>query len=164
MAGSAPPDHDRAEKVNERMRTWGTVLTITAVVAISCGFSKELTLEQLKARLQNAKPAERATLSAQVAERQVENADKLYSAGKSEEAVVAIHEVVSYSEQAQKAAEQSGRKLKNVEIAVHRMAHRLTDIKRSLPFDDQATVQEAVERLDKIDSDLLNRMFAKNAK
>ncbi len=146
------------------MRIWGTLLTITAVVALGYGFSKELTLEQLKSRLQTAKPEDRATLSAQVAERQVENADKLYSAGKSEEAVQAIHEVISYSEQAQKAAEQSGKKLKNVEIAVHRMAHRLTGIKRSLPFDDQATVQEAVERLDKIDSDLLNRMFGKNAK
>jgi hypothetical protein len=164
VAGSAPLDHDRAEKVNERMRIWGTLLTITAAVAIGYGFSKERTLEQLKARLQNAKPDDRATLSAQVAERQVENADKLYAAGKSEEAVAAIHEVVSYSEQAQKAAEQSGRKLKNVEIAVHRMAHRLNDIKRSLPFDDQAAVQEAVERLDKIDSDLLNRMFGKNPK
>ncbi|HZS96831.1 MAG TPA: hypothetical protein VFA40_08620 [Terriglobales bacterium] len=150
--------------MNERMRIWGTLLIITAAVAIGYGFSKELTLEQLKARLQNAKPDDRATLSAQVAEHQVENADKLYAAGKSEEAVAAIHEVVSYSEQAQKAAEQSGKKLKNVEIAVHRMAHRLTEIKRSLPFDDQATVQEAVERLDKIDSDLLNRMFGKNPK
>ena len=146
------------------MRIWGTLLTITAVVAIGYGFSKELTLEQLKARLQTAKPDDRATLSAQVAERQVENADKLYTAGKSEEAATAIREVVSYSEQAQKAAEQSGKKLKNVEISVHRMARRLSEIKHSLPFDDQATVQEAVDRLDKIDSDLLNRMFGKNAK
>ena len=78
--------------------------------------------------------------------------------------MAAIHEVVAYSEQAQKAAEQSGRRLKNVEIAVRRMSRRLTGIKRTLAFDDQATVQEAVEHLDKIDSDLLNHMFGKNAK
>jgi len=146
------------------MRIWGTLLTIAAAVAIGYGFSKELTLEQLKARLQNAKPDERATLSVQVAEHQVENANKLYTAGKSEEAVAAIREVVSYSQDAQKAAEQSGKKVKNVEIAVRRMVHRLTDIKRSLPFDDQATVQEAVEQLDRIDTDLLNHMFGKKAK
>jgi hypothetical protein len=146
------------------MRIWGALLIIVAVAAIGYGFSKELTLEQLKARLENAKPDERATLSVQVAELQVENADKLYAAGKSEDAVTAIHEVVAYSEQAQKAAERSGRRLKNVEIAVRRMSRRLTGIKRTLAFDDQATVQEAVERLDKIDSDLLNHMFGKNAK
>jgi len=146
------------------MRIWGTLLTIAAVVALGYTFSKDLTLEQLKARLQNAKPDERATLSVQVAEHQVENANKLYTAGKSQEAVAAIHEVVSYSQDAQKAAEQSGKKLKNVEIAVRRMARRLTDIKHSLPFDDQATVEEAVEQLDKIDTELLNHMFGKKAK
>ncbi len=150
--------------MNERMRTWGTILAILAVVGIGYGFAKELSLEQLKAKLQNAKPNDRASLSVRVAELQVENADKLYTAGKSEEAVAAIHEVVSYSEQAQQAAEQTGHRLKNTEIAVRRMSRRLTDIKRGLPFADQATVQAAVERLDKIDSDLLNRMFGKNPK
>ena len=86
------------------MRIWGTLLTIAAVAALGYGFSKELTLEQLKARLQNAKPGERATLSVQVAEQQVENANKLYAAGKSEEAVAAVHEVFSYSQEAQGAA------------------------------------------------------------
>lgn len=146
------------------MRIWGAILAITAAAAISYGFTKELSLEQLKARLEHAKPDERAALSVQVAEHQVENADKLYAAGKSEEAVAAVHEVVSYSEQAQQAAAQTGHRLKNVEIAVRRMSRRLVEIKRSLPFDDQATVQEAVERLDKIDSDLLNRMFGKHPK
>ena len=121
--------------MNERMRTWGTILAIIAAVGIGYGFTKELSLEQLKAKLQNAnvKPDDRATLSVRVAELQVENADKLYTAGKSEEAVAAIHEVVSYSEQAQQAAEQTGHRLKNVEIAVRRMARRLTDIKRAEP-------------------------------
>ena len=150
--------------MNERMRTWGTILAMLAAVGIGYGFTKELSLEQLKAKLQNAKPDDRATLSVRVAELQVENADKLYTAGKSEEAVAAIHDVVSYSEQAQQAADQTGHRLKNIEIAVRRMARRLTDIKRGLPFDDQATVQAAVERLDKIDSALLNRMFGKNPK
>jgi hypothetical protein len=150
--------------MNERMRTWGTILAIFAALGIGYGFAKELSLEQLKAKLQNAKPDDRASLSVRVAEMQVENADKLYTAGKSEEAVVAIHEVVSYTEQAQQAADQTGHHLKNIEIAVRRMARRLTEIKRGLPFDDQAPVQAAVERLDKIDSDLLNRMFGKNPK
>ncbi len=150
--------------MNERIRTWGTILAIMTVVALSHGFTKELSLEQLKAKLQNAKPDDRAKLSVRVAEMQVENADQLYTAGKSEEALAAVHEVVSYSEQAQQAAEQTGHRLKNVEIAVRRMARRLTDIKRGLAFADQAGVQEAVERLDKIDSDLLKRMFGKNPK
>ena len=36
--------------------------------------------------------------------------------------------------------------------------------KRTLPFEDQASVQSAVETLDKIRTDLLSRMFGKNPK
>lgn len=129
-----------------------------------CVAAKDLTLEQLKERLEGAKPDDRATLSIQIAERQVENANKLYGDNKSEEAVGAIHEVVSYSEKARDAASQTGHRLKHVEIAVRRMSRRLTDIKRGLAYDDQAAVQDAVEHLDKIDTDLLNRMFGKNPK
>jgi len=146
------------------MRTWGTIFVIITAATTLHGFSKELTLEQLKARVETAKPDQRAALSIQVAERQVENANKLYGSGKSEEAAGAIHEVITYSDKAHEAAGQTGHRLKNVEIAVRRMSRRLTDIKRSLPYDDQATVQEAVEHLDKIDTDLLDRMFGKKSK
>jgi hypothetical protein len=146
------------------MRRWGTIFVILTTAAILFAATKDLTLEQLKERLESAKPDDRATISIQIAERQVENANKLYGDSKSEEAVSAIHEVVSYSEKARDAASQTGHRLKNIEIAVRRMSRRLANIKRTLAYDDQATVQEAVERLDKIDTDLLNRMFGKNPK
>ena len=44
------------------------------------------------------------------------------------------------------------------------MAHRLIDIKRTLAFDNQAPVQEAADTLEKLRTDVLNRMFGKNAK
>ncbi len=44
------------------------------------------------------------------------------------------------------------------------MSHRLSDIKRTLPFDNQALVQSAIDTLDKMRSDLLSHMFGKNPK
>lgn len=150
------------------MRTWGAILGIAVVVAgaITAGsaFRKELTLEELKARVQNAKPGERVNLCIQIAERQVEAADKLYTEGKVDQAEAAIRDLVSYSQQASEAAGQTGHRLKNTEIAMRKMGHRLTDIKRGLPFENQATVQSAVETLDKLRTDLLARMFGKNPK
>lgn len=146
------------------MRTLGIILGIAFAVTTAYATRKDVPLEELKARAQNAKPDERANLCVQIAERQVENADKLYAGGKEEEAQAAIHDVISYSEQAGQAAEQTGHRVKNTEIAMRKMSHRLSDIKRGLPFENQATVQEAVERLDKIRTDLLNRMFGKNPK
>jgi len=125
---------------------------------------KELSVEELKARLARAKPDERTNLCIQIAERQVEAADKLYTDGKTEEAEAAIHDVVTYSQQASDAAGQTGHRLKNTEIAMRKMSHRLNDIKRTLPFENQALVQSAIETLDKIRTDLLSRMFGKNPK
>jgi hypothetical protein len=146
------------------MRTWLTIFTLTLSVAVSYALPKELSLEELKARAQHAKPDERSNLCIQIAERQVEAADKFFTDGKVEEAESAIRDVVSYSEQASQAAGQTGHRLKNTEIAMRRMAHRLADIKRTLPFEDQASVQAAVDTLDKIRTDLLSRMFGKNPK
>lgn len=146
------------------MRTLGIILAVTFVLTSGFASRKDVPLEELKARVLNAKPDERANLCVQIAERQVENADKLFARGKEDEAQAAIHDVISYSEQAGQAAEQTGHRVKNTEIAMRKMSHRLADIKRGLPFENQATVQEAMERLDKIRTDLLNRMFGKNPK
>jgi hypothetical protein len=142
----------------------GLVLLTFAGILSANAFSKELSLDELKARLQNAKPDERAHLCVEIAERQVESADKLYTGGKADEAEAALHDVVTYSQQASEAAGQTGHRLKNTEIAMRKMAHRLSDIKRGLPFDDQGKVQAAVDTLDKIRTELLSRMFGKNSK
>jgi hypothetical protein len=145
------------------MRNW-LILGITLVVAVAGALAKELTLQELKARVEHAKPDERTNLCIQIAERQVEASNKLYTEGKTAEAEAAIHDVVSYSQQASDTAGQTGHRLKNTEIAMRKMSHRLSDIKRTLPFEDQASVQSAVDTLDKIRTDLLSRMFGKNPK
>ena len=128
----------------------GLVLLTFAGILSANAFSKELSLDELKARLQNAKPDERAHLCVEIAERQVEASNKLYTDGKTAEAEAAIHDVISYAQQAGESAGQTGHHLKNTEIAMRKMSHRLSDIKRTLPFEDQASVQSAVETLDKI--------------
>jgi hypothetical protein len=147
------------------MRIWLTILGLTLTAAVSPALPhKELTLEELKARVQHAKPDERTNLCIQIAERQVEAADKLYTDGKVEEGETAIREVVSYAKQASETAGETGHRLKNTEIAMRKMSHRLTDIKRTLPFEDQASVQSAVDTLDRIRTDLLSRMFGRKPK
>ena len=54
--------------------------------------------------------------------------------------------------------------LKNTEISLRKMAHRLADIKRTVAYDDQPPIQSAIDSLEKIRTDLLNKMFGKNAK
>lgn len=145
------------------MRKWGTILAFT-VLSASLAVAKEVSLEDLKARAVNAKADERVDLCLQIAEQQVKSADKLYNDGNVEAAQAAIRDVVSYSRQAGDAASRSGHHVKNTEIAMRKMAHRLADIKRTLAFENQAPVQIAIETLEKVRTDLLDSMFGKKAK
>ena len=122
------------------------------------------TVEELKARLQTVRPEDRGNIALEIAERQVTAADRLFKDGKADEAQAAVKDVVTYSGQAGEAAGQSGHRIKNTEIALRKMAHRLADIKRSVAFDDQAPIQSAIDSLEKIRTDLLNKMFGKKEK
>ena len=81
-----------------------------------------------------------------------------------DEARAAVSDVVRYSEKAHDAASHSGKNLKHTEIQLREMAVKLRDIKRSLPFEEQAAVQDAADHLERLRSDLLARMFGKGEK
>jgi hypothetical protein len=122
--------------------------------------AKKASIDELKEKLKNAtRPDDQASLAIQIAEAQVDAADKLYKQGKYEEGQKAVSEAASYAQQSHDAAITTGHRLKNIEISVRKMAHRLTDMKRQLTFDEQAPVQAAVDQLEKIRTDLLHRMF-----
>jgi hypothetical protein len=118
------------------------------------------TVEQLKARFETASnPKDRVQLALKVAETQVDQADKLYTAGKVDEARAAIQDIVSYIDKATDSATGSGKKLKDTEITVRKIAHKLADIKGTLNFEDQAPVQDAITHLEHVRTVLLSKMF-----
>jgi len=118
----------------------------------------------LKARLTNASADQQISLGLEIAQRQLKSADKLYTDGNAEQARSAVSDVVQYSEKAGEAATQSGKKLKQAEISVRKMAHKLLEIKRSVNFEDQQPLQDAADRLEHVRSELLSRMFAPSKK
>ena len=146
------------------MRTWGILFVVVLAVGAALAVPNQASVDELKTRLPHARPDDRGNICLEIAERQVTAADKLYSDGKVEEAQAAIEEVVSYAGQAGDAVSRSGRRVKNTEIALRKMAHRLTDIKHTLASENQAPVEAAVNSLEKIRTELLNRMFGKKAK
>jgi hypothetical protein len=146
------------------MHTRGIILVVILAVAAGLAVPDQASVDDLKARLSNVKPDDRGNICLEIAQRQVTAADKLYSDGKVEEGQAAIQDVVSYAGQAADAVSHSGRRLKNTEIAMRKMAHRLTDIKHTLASENQAPVQAAIDSLEKIRTDLLNRMFGKKTK
>jgi hypothetical protein len=137
--------------------------TITVLLALSLATfaSKELTLQELVARADAAPLGDRPGLYIEIAQRQLKSADDLYDAGKVVEARAAVEDVVTYSSKAHDAAIQSNKKLKNTELTVRRMSHRLRDLKHTLNYEDQPPVQAAADRLQTLADDLLTHMFGK---
>jgi polyhydroxyalkanoate synthesis regulator phasin len=125
---------------------------------------KDIDIEQLKSRVQSARVEELPSLCTQIAKKQAESADNLYKEGKVDEARAAVDDIVNYSDKARDAAIRSGKKVKDTEIAVRKMAEKLRSIKRTLAFEDQAPVQSAIDRLEQMRTDLFDRMFGKKQK
>jgi hypothetical protein len=121
-------------------------------------------LSQLIARAESAPPGERPGLYIQIARQQAEAADKLYREGNAEAGSQALNDTVTYAEKARDAAASTGKRLKDTEIALRKMAEKFRDVKHNLPFDDQAPVQQAIDRLEKMRTDLLSAMFGKKEK
>lgn len=143
------------------MRLQITIAVALLVTSSMTFASKAETVQELIARAEAARVEDRPALYAEAAEHQLKSADELYTAGKVEDAQAAVKDVVTYSEKAHDAAIQSGKKLKNTEIDLRKMAAKLRDIKRSLNFDDQAPLQTAADRLENLRTDLLSHMFGK---
>src|SRR5262249_20296709 len=154
----------QSNRRSETMRERAFLLVVVFALSLAAVARKEDSLEQLKARLETATADQRISLSLEIAQRQLTSADKLYTEGKPDEARAAVNDVVTYSEMAGQAANETGKKLKQAEITVRKMAKKLRDIKRSVNFEDQEPLQDAADRLEHIRSDLLTRMFGPSKK
>jgi hypothetical protein len=129
-----------------------------------CLGAKNETVDELKLRFEKARAEERPELGIRIAERQLQNADKLYNDGMVEEARAAVDDIAGYAEKAGDAAVQTKKRMKNAEIDARKMAEKLRDIKRTLSIDDQPPVDQAIRRLEDVRTALLKEMFAKDEK
>jgi len=138
-----------------------TALLLFLLLTTSLAPCAEEGLDALKTHFDRASTDDRALIGIRIAQMQVRNADHFYTEGHTEEARAAVEDVASYSEKARDAAIQSKKHEKTIEIDVRKMADRLRDIKRTLAFEDQAPVDQAIHRLEDVRTTLLNEMFSK---
>jgi hypothetical protein len=141
-----------------RLFVLGTALAAHAVPVADPG------VDAMKARVPTVGVGERPHLCVQIAERELADVDKLYTASDIEHAQTELTDVVTYSELARDYSIQSHKYQKQTEIAVRVMTRKLTEVLHVLAHDDQAPVREAITRLERVRDDLLGAMFKKGAK
>jgi tetratricopeptide (TPR) repeat protein len=137
-------------------------LVIAAVVAVGVAAASDSPAE-LKARADAAHGGEQAKLSLEYAQHQLEDANALFTKGDVDRAQGEVVEAVEYSRKAAEAASSSGKHVKQTEIELRKLSKRMHDIGASLAFEDRAPVNQAVEQIEQIRSDLLDRMFGAKA-
>ncbi len=138
-----------------------TIAAIALIVAatLATASDKKDTLEQLKARAETAAGKHEIELSVEIADRQLKATDEAYSAGDVDKAQAALNDVVEYGVRAAKEATNTGKRMKQTEIALRKISDRLDEIGKSVDVDSRPPVKEAIRKLEAARNDLLFRMF-----
>ena len=148
-----------------RFRSSMAVVLLTLVAAAAPALpAADPTLDAMKGRLSTTSLGDRPHLCVQIAEHQLAEADKLYTAADVDQAQTKLTDVVAYSELARDYSIQTHKYQKQTEIAVRVMTRKLTEVMHALAHDDQAPVREAIGRLQRVRDDLLAAMFKKGSK
>jgi hypothetical protein len=151
----------------ERSRFWrigAAGLAFSMMVTLCALAGGEASVDELKDRVSKASVEDRPPLCIHVCERQLSNANKLYAAGDVAKWQAALVDVAAFAEQARDSAIQSRKHEKPSEIAVRKMARKLTDLKHTVAHDDQKQIQDTIDRLERVRDDLLAAMFHKGDK
>ena len=137
------------------------IIVVVLLSALAWASDKQESIESLKARADLAQPRDRVELFTRVAERQLDSLDQAYNGGTVREAQAALADVVNYGVKAAKISSETGKRMKQTEIAMRKITGRLEAIRRILEVDDRPPLADAIQKLETARSELLNRMFRK---
>ena len=117
-------------------------------------------IDELKARAASADKHKQTELYAELAKRELEAADSSYNSD-AEKAKVLFNDSARAAELSSQAALESNHRLKQTEISLRELAHRMSDMRRNWAFEDRAALDPAIQRVETARSKLLDRMFQK---
>ncbi len=139
-----------------------TLVTILLTAALStAGAASNESLESLKARADGAELKKQPELFTKVAQFQLQEFAKASEEGNPEQAEEALQDILEYGIKAAQSSQETGKRMKQTEIAIRKISSRLEDIGRTLSFDKRQPVESAIEKLESARTDLLHHMFRK---
>lgn len=142
-------------------RQVAVAVLLVAVVSVPL-LARQETVDELKAKLGSAKESDQPKLCLEIARLQLDASEKAYQASQLPQAQALLNDVVDYSQKAGDAARQSHKHIKKTEIEVRKMSRRLQDLKPTVDIDSRQPVQDAINRLEHIRTELLMQMFSEH--
>ncbi|HEY6937426.1 MAG TPA: hypothetical protein VI424_09760 [Terriglobales bacterium] len=122
--------------------------------------ARQETVDELKTKLASTKESDQPKLCLEIARLQLDASEKAYQASQVPQAQALLKDVVDYAQKAGDAARQSRKHIKKTEIEVRKMSRRLQDLKPAVDLDSRPPVQDAINRLEHIRTQLLMQMFS----
>jgi len=121
-------------------------------------------VDEMKAHAEAATGAKQIELYCDLAKRLLDLSDRDYIAGNVSHGQALFFESATYAEKASKEARESGKRLKQTEIALRKLTEKMQEIKRTLNLEDRAPLDSAIQQVEQSRSKLLERMFGKEAR
>ena len=117
----------------------------------------------LKTRADAAEGKDRISYSLDYAHHELENANSLYESGDVEKAEASVAEVVTYAHRAAETAIAINKHLKQTEIDLRKLQHRMHDIGATLAVEDRPVMDKGEQQVEQMRSELLTKMFGPKA-
>ena len=122
------------------------------------------TLAEAQAKAEALRPEECVRVCIDLAQRELNDAKFQFIQGDSEKAKVTLQSVAAHAEKATDGGILGRKREKQLEIELRQISHRLGDLKRTLPYEDQASAQAVMDEMEKLRTRLLESMFPKGKK
>lgn len=116
-------------------------------------------LLQLEARAQAAQPREQCFLYTELVNNLTELAGRQLAAGQDDEAGATLRHIDMVAQRIHMALARDTKRLKNAELLLHHTTRRLSDMLHAAPGDDRPVLQSTLQRLDTVQTELLNKVF-----
>ena len=141
------------------MRKLTITLTLLLVAAGALWCADKDSIADLKARAEKESGNKQIELYLEVAKRQIELSDQLYTAGDVEKAKACVLDATEAAVRAGRLSLDTGKRLKQTEIALRKLGERMEAIRRTLSLDDRPVLQDSENNVEVVRSKLLDRMF-----
>lgn len=141
--------------------------SLTCLLCLSSLCAVGATIENLaeaQARAETLRPEECIRICIDLAQREFDETKAQFAKNDSEKAKLALQGIATHAEKASDGAILARKREKQLEIELRQISHRLGDLKRTLPFEDQAGVQAVMDRMEALRTRLLESMFHKEKK
>jgi hypothetical protein len=136
------------------------LLSVLVILVASLSLQAQLTIDQLRARMEQSSGGNKAKFAMQIAAIHVEQASTEFNAGQSDKGHDLVRQATELVQVAGDASLGANKRVKDTEISVRKLERRLQEIHRSVSFDDQDEIDESLKLISVIRNQLLDRMFS----